>query len=70
MTANILGLPPEMALVFLATIFAGSLGAIHYLIFHIILRHPFPDELEPVPFTQAGSESEGVEGETKIVEVE
>jgi len=35
-----------MALVFLATIAAGSLGAIHYLVFHIILRRPFPDEVE------------------------
>lgn len=44
---KILGLPTEMTLVFLATILAGSLGAIHYVIFHILLRRPFPDEVEP-----------------------
>lgn len=41
---TILGMPMSMFLVFLATIIAGSLGAVHYLIVHIILKRPFGDE--------------------------
>jgi hypothetical protein len=39
-----LGMPTSMFLVFAATIAAGSLGAIHYVIYHIILDRPFGDE--------------------------
>jgi photosystem II stability/assembly factor-like uncharacterized protein len=38
------GMPTSMFLVFLATVLAGSLGAIHYLIVHVLLRRPFADE--------------------------
>lgn len=38
------GMPTSMFLVFVATILAGSLGALHYLVVHIILRKPFGDE--------------------------
>jgi hypothetical protein len=40
----VLGMPTEMFLVFAATILAGSLGAIHYVIVHVILKRPFGDE--------------------------
>jgi len=33
-----------MFLVFLVVLLAGSLGAIHYVIVHILLRRPFGDE--------------------------
>jgi len=38
------GLPLPMFLVFALVILAGSLGAIHYLIVHVVLRRPFGDE--------------------------
>lgn len=41
---NPLGMPPSMFLVFAVVVLAGSLGAIHYLIVHILLRRPFGDE--------------------------
>jgi len=40
-----LGLPLPMFLVFVIVILAGSLGLIHYLIVHVLLRRPFGDEL-------------------------
>ena len=44
---TILGMPVSMFLVFAATILAGSLGAIHFVIFHLILGRPFGDEVKP-----------------------
>jgi hypothetical protein len=41
------GLPPAMLLVFVATILAGSLAAIHYVVVHILMGRPFGDEVEP-----------------------
>ncbi len=38
-----LGLPTSMLLVFVATILAGSLGAIHYVIVHVLLGRPFAE---------------------------
>jgi hypothetical protein len=55
--AKIFGLPTEMTLVFFATILAGSLGAIHYVIFHILLKRPFPDEVETAPGTGGAGEA-------------
>lgn len=43
---SILGMPVEMFLVFVGTIVAGSIGAIHYLVVHKLLGKPFP-ETEP-----------------------
>lgn len=45
---TILGLPTSMFLVFVATIIAGSLGAIHYLIVHVILGRPFAEIAPPL----------------------
>lgn len=42
------GLPTSMFLVFAATIFAGSLGAIHYLIVHVIMGKPFAEIPPPI----------------------
>lgn len=39
----VLGMPTSTALVFVATILAGSLGAIHYLIVHVAMGKPFPE---------------------------
>lgn len=40
----ILGMPESMFVVFVVTILAGSLGAIHYTIVHVLLGKPFGDE--------------------------
>lgn len=40
----ILGMPESMFVVFVATILAGSLGAIHYIVVHVLLGKPFGDE--------------------------
>ncbi|MFO7260674.1 MAG: hypothetical protein DIU52_005940 [bacterium] len=40
-----LGLPLPMFLVFAIVILGGSLGLIHYLIVHVLLRRPFGDEV-------------------------
>lgn len=43
-----LGMPTSMFLVFVATILAGSAGAIHYVIWHVILGKPFAEVPPPV----------------------
>ena len=42
------GLPNSMFLVFVATILAGSIGAIHYLIVHVIMGKPFAEIPPPI----------------------
>jgi hypothetical protein len=47
---TVLGMPLSMFLVFAATLLAGSLGAIHYLVVHVLMGRPFSDEGElPAP---------------------
>lgn len=36
----VLGMPIAMFLVFVATLVAGSLGAAHYLIVHVVMGRP------------------------------
>ena len=42
------GMPTPMFLVFVATVLAGSLGAIHYVVVHVIMGRPFAEVLPPV----------------------
>lgn len=42
------GLPTSMFLVFVATIFAGSIGAIHYVIVHVLMGRPFAEVAPPI----------------------
>ncbi len=49
-----LGMPNSMALVFAATILAGSLGAIHFVIVHMIMGRPFSDEGDEITTRSAG----------------
>lgn len=49
-----LGMPNSMVLVFVATILAGSLGAIHFVIVHMIMGRPFSDEGEKLEVRSAG----------------
>lgn len=51
----ILGMPTEMFAVFAATIVAGSLGAVHYVIVHVILKRPFGDEITKIERRDPGS---------------
>lgn len=44
---TILGLPLPMFLVFAATLLAGSLGAIHFLVVHIWLARPIREITPP-----------------------
>lgn len=39
-----LGLPTPMFLIFVATVLAGSLGALHYLVVHIVGGKSFGDD--------------------------
>lgn len=47
-------MPLEMFLVFVATILAGSLGAIHYVIVHILLGRPVEEPTDDQPMTELG----------------
>lgn len=40
---TVLGMPESMFLVFVATLIAGSLGGIHYVVVHILLGKPVND---------------------------
>lgn len=51
---TVLGMPLSMFLVFVATILAGSLGAIHYVVFHIFLGRPFADQEHHLEVRTAG----------------
>ena len=42
------GMPTSMFWVFVATVLAGSLGAIHFVIWHVILGKPFAEVPPPV----------------------
>ncbi|SEH12378.1 hypothetical protein SAMN04487967_0781 [Natronorubrum sediminis] len=41
---TVFGMPESMFLIFVATIIAGNLGALHYVIVHVLLGKPFGDE--------------------------
>jgi uncharacterized membrane protein len=59
---TVLGMPLSMFLVFLATVLAGSLGAIHYVIFHMILKRPFADEGHALEIRTASGRASGERG--------
>lgn len=40
-----LGMPLDMFLVFVATILAGSLAAIHYVVVHVIMGKPVEENI-------------------------
>jgi hypothetical protein len=51
-----------MFLVFVATILAGSIGAIHYLIVHVIMGKPFAEIPPPVVREDSGAASDATDG--------
>ena len=54
----ILGMPLDMFLVFVATILAGSLGAIHYVVVHVIMGKPVDEYIRGQAATE-GSMRDG-----------
>lgn len=56
---TVLGMPTEMFLVFVATLVAGSLGAVHYVIVHVIMGKPVAENIreEPVRETDGGADN-------------
>ncbi|WP_306060008.1 hypothetical protein [Natronococcus wangiae] len=52
---SVLGMPVEMFLVFAATLTAGSLGAIHFLIVHVVMGRPIDEHIrEESPADRGG----------------
>lgn len=54
---SVLGMPIEMFLVFAATLIAGSLGAIHFLIVHVIMGKPIDEHIREEPPADRGGEN-------------
>lgn len=59
---TVFGMPLSMFLVFAATVLAGSLGAIHYVIVHMILKRPFADEGHALEIRTASGRASGERG--------
>lgn len=45
MYMTVFGMPTSMFLVFVATILVGSMGAIHYVVVHVILGKPVDERI-------------------------
>lgn len=48
---SVLGMPLEMFLVFVATLVAGSLGAAHFVIVHLVMGKPIEENIREEPPT-------------------
>lgn len=59
---TVLGMPDSMFLVFVATLIAGSLGAMHYVVIHVVLGRPVNDVT--TDRTADGSEAVADRGQT------
>jgi hypothetical protein len=46
---SVLGMPTSMFLVFVATILAGSLGAIHFVVVHVLMGKPVAENIRESP---------------------
>lgn len=55
---TVLGMPLEMFLIFVATILAGSLGAIHYVVVHVLLGRPIEEPAESRSMESSGIKNE------------
>lgn len=61
-----LGLPTPMFVIFVATVLAGSLGAIHYVIVHVVMGRPFAEIPPPVVVdAEDGGEGPGDPGDAR-----
>ncbi len=52
---TVLGMPLDMFLVFAATILAGSLGAIHYVVVHVVMGKPVNEHIRGKAATEGGT---------------
>jgi hypothetical protein len=52
-----------MFVIFVATVLAGSLGAIHYVIVHIVMGRPFAEIPPPVVVDAGDDAPEATEGD-------
>ncbi|MDX1748541.1 MAG: hypothetical protein R3324_21620 [Halobacteriales archaeon] len=52
---SVLGMPTDMFLVFVLTLIAGSIGAIHYTVVHVIMGRPVDETIR-----ESGGERGGV----------
>lgn len=59
-----LGLPTPMFVIFVATVIAGSLGAIHYVIVHVVMGRPFAEIPPPVVVDGADHATDATRDET------
>ncbi|WP_167599479.1 hypothetical protein [Halorussus marinus] len=48
---SVLGMPTGMFLVFVATLVAGSLGAAHFVIVHVLMGKPVDETIREEPPT-------------------
>ncbi|MFB6299429.1 MAG: hypothetical protein ABEH65_04140 [Halobacteriales archaeon] len=53
----VLGMPTDMFLVFVATLIAGSIGAMHFIVVHVIMGKPVDEGV--LIATQERGESDG-----------
>lgn len=58
-----LGLPTPMFVIFVATVLAGSLGAIHYVIVHVVMGRPFAEIPPPVVVDSRDDAAEETDGD-------
>jgi hypothetical protein len=42
---SVLGMPTDMFIVFVLTLLAGSIGAIHYTVVHVIMGRPVDETI-------------------------
>lgn len=55
---SVLGMPTDMFLVFVITLLAGSIGAIHYTVVHVIMGRPVQETIRGRA-TEEGGASDG-----------
>jgi hypothetical protein len=56
---SVLGMPTDMFLVFVATLIAGSLGAIHFTVVHVIMGRPVEENIRGGPGDGGGASDGG-----------
>ena len=52
----VLGMPTGMFLVFVATLIAGSLGAAHFVIVHVLMGKPVEENIREEPPAGGGED--------------
>ncbi|MDY6818052.1 MAG: hypothetical protein SVG88_05255 [Halobacteriales archaeon] len=55
----VLGMPTDMFLVFVATLIAGSIGAIHFTVVHVIMGKPVDETIRSTAAQDGGGNDGG-----------